>query len=86
MKGKPRCVALGLWYDRVTDPKIKSLSQLRSIEPAHASVHQEAVATLKLFEAGRHKDALGHLAELNEAGDEVFRRLGDLGKTAFACE
>ncbi|WP_370677143.1 methyl-accepting chemotaxis protein [Pleomorphomonas sp. PLEO] len=80
------CCRLGLWYDKVTDPKIKSLSEFRSIEPAHARVHQEAVATLKLFEAGRHKDALSHLAELNEAGDEVFKRLGDLGKTAFSCE
>ena len=36
--------------------------------------------------AGRTKDALAHLASLNEAGDEVFQRLGALGRTAFACD
>ncbi len=80
------CCRLGLWYDKVSDPKIKSLSEFRAIEPPHARVHEEAVSTLKLFEEGRHKDALAHLAKLHEAGDEVFRRLGDLGQKAFACE
>lgn len=81
------CCRLGLWYDKVTDPAIKNTAEFRAIEPPHARVHAEAVETLKLFESGRHKDALAHLATLNAAGDEVFRRLGDLGKTAaFACE
>ena len=80
------CCRLGLWYDKVTDPKIKATAEFRAIEPPHSRVHEEAVTTLKLFEDGRHKDALTHLAKLNEAGDEVFRRLGDLGRTAFACE
>ncbi|PKR88361.1 hypothetical protein CXZ10_15195 [Pleomorphomonas diazotrophica] len=81
------CCRLGLWYDKVSDPKIKGTPEFRAIEAPHARVHQEAVETLKLFEAGRAKDALTHLVTLNEAGDEVFRRLGDLGKTAvFACE
>ena len=80
------CCRLGLWYDKVTDPKIKNTAEFRAIEPPHARVHQEAAETLKLFEAGRTKDALAHLATLNEAGDEVFKRLGDLGQTAFACD
>ena len=80
------CCRLGLWYDKLTDPKIKATPEFRAIETPHARVHEQAVETLKLFEAGRHKDALAHLAKLNEAGDEVFRRLGDLGRTAFACE
>ena len=80
------CCRLGLWYDKVTDPKIKATAEFRAIEAPHARVHSEAVETLKLFEAGRHKDALAHLAKLNESGDEVFSRLGDLGRTAFACE
>ncbi|MBS1184288.1 MAG: hypothetical protein H6Q99_4168, partial [Proteobacteria bacterium] len=37
-------------------------------------------------EDGHHKDAITHLGKLNEAGDEVFRRLGDLGQKAFACD
>ena len=80
------CCRLGLWYDKVTDPKIKATPEFRAIEPPHARVHEEAMATLKLFEDGHHKDAITHLGKLNEAGDEVFRRLGDLGQKAFACD
>ncbi|MCM5555276.1 methyl-accepting chemotaxis protein [Pleomorphomonas sp. NRKKF1] len=80
------CCRFGLWYDKVTDPRIKATAEFRAIEAPHARVHQEAVETLKLFEAGRTKDALAHLVTLNAAGDEVFKRLGDLGQSAFACD
>ncbi|MCM5557542.1 methyl-accepting chemotaxis protein [Pleomorphomonas sp. JP5] len=80
------CCRLGLWYDKVTDPKIKGTAEFRAIEAPHARVHQEAAETLKLFEAGRAKDAIAHLVTLNAAGDEVFKRLTDLGQTAFACD
>jgi methyl-accepting chemotaxis protein len=79
------CCRLGKWYDGFKDAKIRASAEFRALEVPHQRVHQEAKATLEMREQGRNQEALSHLAALNEAGDEVVRRLEDLGRSAFAC-
>ncbi len=80
------CCRLGKWYDSFKDAKIRASAEFRALEVPHQRVHQEAKATLEMREQGRNPEALSHLAALNEAGDEVVRRLEDLGRSAFSCD
>lgn len=77
---------LGKWYNATSAGCICDLPAFKSLVEPHKRVHEMARAALQCHEAGRMDDAIRHLAEMDQASEEVIERLNVLSAAIGAAQ
>ncbi len=71
---------LGIWYQSVTDPRMKECDAFKAIDGVHQRFHELGKDVLTLCVEGKIEEAFRKLSELDKVSDETLDLLDNLGK------
>lgn len=74
---------LGKWYDQITDYSYTSQPSFQQLEAPHRRVHQNGLQAVDLYNAGRYREAMAKVAEVEAASVDVLHLLDQLEQELF---
>lgn len=74
---------LGKWYDRVTDYAYTNQPSFRQLQLPHKLVHDNGLKAVDLYNAGRYREAMDKIAEVEAASVDVLNLLDQLEQELF---
>ncbi len=69
---------LGKWYDKVTDRKYRDNPLFKELLVPHELVHKHGINAVKLYNAGKVKEAMDEVEQVEAASADVLRLLSQL--------
>lgn len=75
-----RSCRLGVWYYGDGGRSCAHLSAFKELERPHEAVHRHGIAAARLFNQGRHSEALAEIEQVQSASAEVLAQLNEIGK------